>query len=279
VRRTLIVLALAVGSGALAAPAAQPDRLAWADFVGDWAGKLEWGSCTFDGAKEGTFSVDATDGALSIDLGPAGSAFGTMSLVEDGAGFTGQQADVKVKLTRTAKELELAVDLDSGCTVRATLSRPSVGIAACDRLAAWSRIEQQCSKLAHPPLENPARLARQRAEWTKARGDARDKLAAQCTKRSARVETRLVDVGCAPNADPKIGMRGAECQALRGVSARVQRCAAIPFDIRTDLERNVVVLLAAAQGADQASLPVVDGQCKATREKLAAMALQAGCPP
>jgi hypothetical protein len=41
----------------------------------------------------------------------------------------------------------------------------------------------------------------------------------------------------------------------------------------------VVVLLAAAQGADQASLPVVDTECKRTREKVFAITQQAGCPP
>jgi hypothetical protein len=37
--------------------------------------------------------------------------------------------------------------------------------------------------------------------------------------------------------------------------------------------------LAAAQGADKASLPVVDGECKRTRERLFAIAQQVGCPP
>jgi hypothetical protein len=176
-------------------------------------------------------------------------------------------------------QLDLAVDLDSGCQVRGTLTRASVGIPACDRLAAWARIESHCTKLSRPPLENAARLARQRAEWRKARGDDRTKLAAQCTARSAKVEQELVDIGCAPHPDPAIGMRGAECQALRGIAARINRCGNLPSDQRDAYAREVLVLIAAAQGADKASLPVVDAECKRERDKLFAIAQQVGCPP
>jgi hypothetical protein len=202
-----------------------------------------------------------------------------MSLVEDNGGWTGQQGDVNVRLTRGKTELEVAVRLDSGCTVKGTLSRATTGIPACDRLSAWARIESQCGKLARPPLENPARLARQRRTWAKSNGEARAKLAEQCTARSAKVEAELVDAGCAPHPDPAIGMRGAECQALRGAGARLSRCSNVPFDLREALAREVVVLLAAAQGADKESLPVVDAECRRTREKLVTVAQQAGCPP
>lgn len=277
-RRPVVLLILAAASGALATPAPQP--VTWADWVGDWDGKLKWTSCTADGADRASLALDALDGAVSIDLTPAGSALPAISLSEDGDGWLGQQGDVTVHVKRAkADKLELAVDLDSGCQVRGTLSRASVGIAACDRLAAWARIESHCTKLSRPPLENAARLARQRAAWRKARGDDRTKLAAQCTARSAKVEQELIDIGCAPNPDPAIGMRGAECQALRGMAGRVSRCANLPSDQRDAYAREVLVLLAAAQGADKASLPVVDAECKRERDKLFAIAQQVGCPP
>ncbi|HUS27393.1 MAG TPA: hypothetical protein VMZ53_02760 [Kofleriaceae bacterium] len=277
-RRAAFAVTLAVASGALAAPATQPS-LTWADWVGDWNGKLTWSGCAVDDEKRASIQVDATDGSIAVDLTSAGGALGKMTLLENGEGFAAKEGDISLRLTRKDAALELAVDLDSGCQLRGTLSRSSVGIAACDQLAAWARIEQQCTKLSRPALENPTRLARQRAEWKKATGDARTKLAEKCTSRAARVQSQLVDVGCAPNPDPNIGMRGAECQALRGVSARVQRCSNVPFDVRTSLEREVVVLLAAMQGADQASIPVVDAECKREREKVFAIAQQAGCPP
>lgn len=275
-RKLPVAAVMALASLALADPAPSSS---WADWVGDWDGKLKWTGCVAEGKDKAAIPIEARDGVLAIDLGPAGGALRELSLVEDSSGgFAAQDGDVRVQVKR-AKDLDLTVTLDSGCEIRGTLARPSVGIASCDRLAAWAHIEQQCTKLARPALENAARLARQRAEWLKARGDHRVKLAAQCAARAARVEAELIDVGCAPNPDPAIGLRGAECQALRGISARLQRCASVPFDVRTAFEREVVVLLAAAQGADQASLPVVDGECKQVREKLFGIAQQAGCPP
>jgi hypothetical protein len=277
-RRAPVILSLAIAGGAIAGPAPAP-RLTWSDLVGDWEGKLKWQSCSADGEEKPTLSLDATDGALAIDLRNAGGALPALSLVEDGAGWSGQQGDVSVSVKRPKDNaLELVVDLESGCQITGTLARSSIGIASCDRLSAWARIESQCTKLSRPPLENPARLARQRERWAKAKGDARTTISAQCTARGARVEAALIDAGCAPNPDPAIGLRGAECQALRGTSARIVRCGNVPFDLREAFEREVVVLLAASQGADKASLPVVEAECKQARDRLVTIAKQAGCP-
>jgi hypothetical protein len=282
-RQLPLVIVLAAGTGALASPKPAPvvaPSTTWADWVGDWQGKLTWTGCAAPGEASATLPVEAVDGAVAIDLGPAGGALRELTLAEDGAGWLGQQGDVAVRLALGKRgTLELAVDLDSGCRVRGALRRATVGIAACDQLAAWARIESRCTKLSRPALENAARLARQRATWIEARGDARAKLATQCEARSAKVALELVDAGCAPNPDPAIGLRGAECQAMRRSAARLGKCASVPADMREAIGREVVVLLAAAQGADRASLPVVEGECRRARERIAALAQHVGCPP
>jgi len=276
-RRLPVVGILAAASTVLATPATPPS---WADWVGDWHGKLKWSSCSAQGEDKVSLPLDAVDGSVGIDLAPVGAALSSLSLAEDNGGWIGQQADVTVRVKRAKIDtLDFAIELDSGCSARGTLVRDSVGIPACDRLAAWARIESRCTKLSRPPLENATRLARQRAEWTKARGDERAKLAAQCSARTAKVEQQLVDAGCAPNPDPTIGMHGAECHALRGISARLQRCKNVPTDQRDAYAREVLVLLAAAQGADKASLPIVDAECRRTRDRLVVVARQAACPP
>ena len=283
-RRVPVILSLAIASGASAGPAPSPapapaPRMTWADWVGDWDGKLKWQSCSADGEERPTLSLDATDGVLSLDLRNAGGALPALTLAEDATGWSGQQGDVTARVKRSkANALELSVDLESGCQISGTLARPSIGIASCDRLSAWARIESQCTKLTRPPLENPARLARQREQWAKAKGEARTKLSAQCTARGAKVEAALIDAGCAPHADPAIGLRGAECQALRSTSARIVRCGNVPFDLREAFEREVVVLIAASQGADKAALPVVEAECRQARDRLVTIAKQAGCP-
>ena len=273
------MLLLAVENGSEADPAASPPVVPWSDWVGEWQGKLKWDSCTGDGEPRATIHVDAADGVLIVDLAPAGSALPALTLVDDKGGLAGTRGDVSARLDRKKDTLDLAVSLESGCEVHGSLTRSSVGIASCDRLAGWARIEAQCTKLSKPPLENPARVARQRAEWTKATADARTKLAAQCTARASKLETALIDAGCAPHPDPAIGLRGAECQALRTSNARLARYTSVPYDMRQAIERDVVVVVAAAQGADQASMPFVEAKCKSVREELNAIALQAGCPP
>jgi hypothetical protein len=261
-RRSVVAGVLAITAGALAKPAANPG---WGDWVGDYAGKLTWTTCTADGEGSATLPVEATDGAFTIDLTPAGGALESVALLEDNGGWVGQAGDVTVHLTRTKPDsLDLAIDLESGCQVRGTLKRPSTGIVACDRLAGWARVEAKCTKLVRPALENEARLARQKKSWLAAKGADRDKLGSQCEARASKVESELIDAGCAPNPDPAIGMRGAECTALRASMARLQRCQALPPDIEQLLVQD-------------AASAVTDAECKASRLRIVSTSQQVGC--
>jgi hypothetical protein len=161
--------------------------------------------------------------------------------------------------------------------MHATLKRSAVGIAACDQLAAWARIEDHCSKLAKPRLESLSRLAKQRSEWQKAKGDERTTLAAQCKGRVAKVEAELIDVGCAPDPNP-VGERGPECHALRQTAAKLARCGTLPFDLATSLAHDANQLASAVAGAESdTSLRVVERQCRELRSQITEAAQQAGC--
>jgi len=276
-RRAAFVGTLVVAAAAIAKPAETPR---WGDWVGDYTGKLAWTSCTAEGAGSATLAFDATDGQVAIDLAPAGASLEPVSLTEDDAGWTGRNGDVGVHLARPkADTVELAVDLDSGCQVRGTLRRASTGIAACDRLAGWARIEHRCTKLTKPPLEQPSRLAHQRATWLAAKGDARVKLAAQCDARAQKVELELIDAGCAPNPDPAIGLRGGECTALRVSANKLSRCRSLPPDVDAALEQEASGLVSAAQSADSAVLHEVEAECRALRARIVAASQQSGCIP
>lgn len=277
-RRRATLLCLAIGAGAMAAPA--PAQPTWAEWVGDWHGKLKWASCTTDGKAAATIAVDASDGIVAVDLDDAGTGLGTLSLIEDNGGWVGQRGDVTVHLARPgADALDVAVDLDSGCQLRATLHRPSSGLPACDRLSAWARIEAKCTKLKeHPPLENPARLAHQRASWLAAKGEARAAITAQCDARALKVEEELVDSGCAPSPDPMIGLRGNECQALLHSTQRLGRCANVPADWAAIISQQAFALVGAAQKASDSDLKELERQCNKARERIVQTAQQAGCP-
>lgn len=270
-------MVLAAGAFAAAAPAGSP-ALGWADWVGDWEGKLKWAGCTLDGEASASLPFDATDGAIAIDLTPAGGALAPMTLVENGTGWQGQKGDVSVKLAHGKDNaIDLAVELESGCSMHATLKRSAVGIAACDELAGWARIEDHCTKLAKPRLESLARLVRQRSEWQKARGDGRATLATQCKARAAKVAAELIDAGCAPDPNP-VGERGPECHALRQTAAKLARCSTLPFDLATSLAHDANQLASAVAGAESdASLRVVERQCREMRAQITESAQQAGC--
>lgn len=273
-RVPLIATALAVAAVAHATTPAPV--FSWADWVGDWGGKLKWAGCSIDGEPTATVALDAIDGALAIDLTAAGGALTALSLVENDTGWIGQQGDVTVKLAHGRdSSLALVVELESGCSMHATMKRASVGIAACDELAGWARIEEHCTKLAKPRLENLARLVRQRVVWTKARGDVR--LAAQCKNRASKVEAELAEAGCAPDPNP-VSQRGPECQALRQTAAKLSRCSTLPFELATSLAHDANQLASAVAGAEtETSLKVVEKQCKQMREQISEAAQQAGC--
>lgn len=275
-RRRVTLVCLAMAAGAVAAPATP--QATWAEWVGDWHGKLRWTSCASEGKPTATLPVDASDGVVAIDLGDAESGLGTMTLVEDNGGWVGQRGDVSVHLARPgADALDVAVDFDSGCQLRGTLHRDTSGLAACDRLVAWSRIEGKCTKLARPPLENTARVAHQRESWLKAKGEARQAILAQCDARSVKVEEELVDVGCAPNPDPLIGLRGNECQALLHSTQRLARCANVPADFASIISQQAFALVGAAQRASDADLKELERQCRKTRDRILQAGHQAGC--
>jgi hypothetical protein len=272
VRWVPLVTLLAASAGVAASPA----TASWASWIGDWQGKLHWSGCTIDGAPSATISIDAVDGAVAIDLAPAGGALGTIALEPDGdAAWKGRADDLAVHVTRGSAALELAVESPSGCAVHGSLRRASVGIAACDELEAWARIENRCTRLVRPPLENLARVAHQRAEWSKAPAGARSKLAAQCTARASKVQAELASVRCAPGT-PSSGdaVRFPECTALKLAAVKIAHCQGIAFDVATSLAHDASSLADATTGVDSdSSRDILEKACRAMHDQLA----QTGC--
>lgn len=263
---------------------AAPPRASWADWIGDWDGKLAWSGCTVDGEPAATIAIDATDGALSIDLGSAGGALSIVPLAAgSGGGWSGRAGDVVARVARSpsgASGIELAVELDSGCAMHGSLRRASVGIAACDELVAWARIEGRCTRLVKPALEDVARVAHQRAEWAKSPADARGRLAAQCKARASKVEAELGAVGCAPDPDGPAATEFPECNALQLAAAKIARCQTLAFDVATMLvhEAHELVVETTLATSDRARA-MVEAQCRDMRDLIAHAVRQGGCVP
>jgi len=268
--RAALAVVLALGGGTMHAAAAPTPPVTWSDWVGAYDGKLTWHGCITPGARTATLAVEATDAVVSIDLAPASPGLRTMSLVADDRGWSGQQGDVKVQIARPrADALALVVELDSGCTVKGQLRRKATGIAACDRLLGWTRIESRCTKLQDAPLEDLAKLVATR--WQRADAD-------RCTARVAKLEAALVDAGCAPHPDPRIGVRAPECLALATASAKLSRCGNVPAQIKDAIAFEAAALSSASQSAERATLPYVEQQCRDVTSTIATVATQFSCP-
>ena len=259
----VVVLASLATSVAVAAPAPT-----WSDWAGSYQGALTWSSCSVAGAMTATLPLDFIDGVATIDLSSTRPGMRAMTLVEDDHGWSGRQGDVAVTVQRPrADALALAIELDSGCIVRGTLTRTTTKVAACDRLLGWARIDATCTK--QDPVEDLAKLLA--TPWKPAD-------AARCTSRAAALEQHLIDTGCAPHPDPKIGVRSPDCLDLAQVAGRISRCG----KVLPELERLAVAVansvVSAAQTADRSTLPVVEARCRDTRAELIAIATKFGCP-
>jgi len=259
--RRILIGCLVLASGqAVASP--------WADWVGDYRGVLTWRQCTAPGQKVATVPFDAVDGATRLDLAPAGAALRALSLAQDDAAWVAQDGDVSVRVSKTKPNtIDLAIDYESGCTVRGRLARATTGVPACDRLLAWSRIESKCTK-ASAKLEDVAALAK--LAWKKTD-------AARCTARAEKLALAMIDVGCAPHPDPNIGGRAVACRSLVDATAKLARCGRVPREVMQRLSNLASALSSASQTAEPATLPYVEQQCTDARTDVAATAVQAQC--
>lgn len=87
----------------------------------------------------------------------------------------------------------------------------------------------------------------------------------------ATLERALVDVGCAPHPDPQIGVRARACLELVQATDQLARCGRVPPMFLDPLVAQARALAAAAQTAEQVTLPYVERQCR--DEAVTALAL------
>ena len=257
--RCAIVLLVAVAATGRAAPVPT-----WADWVGDYTGKLAWTSCSSPGAKTATVAIEAVDGALTIDLAPAGGGLRDLSLAEDAEADTlaAQQGDVTLAISRIRPgTIALAIDLASGCAIRGTLVRKASQVRACDHAVALARIEKACTKLAGKPIGLVVK------KWKAAD-------AGRCTASAEAIATEMIDAGCLPVADPAGTLIGAACRQMVNEAQALERCANAPPEYTQVAER----LIALARPAMAGSKNIVDASCHEGHQMLVELAAYAHCP-
>ncbi|MCW5805088.1 MAG: hypothetical protein KIT31_22140 [Deltaproteobacteria bacterium] len=266
--RTVVVIAALAGGIAVAAPAPAPAVPTLADWVGDFNGALAWRSCTAPGLAKPTIRIEAVRGFLYVDLTAAGGGLQRMMLTEEKRTLVAQDGDVKVAIARPrADAIDLVVELDSGCTITGRLARATSGVAACDRLTAWARVEASCGVVPVPHREDPVALAKR--VWTAADAPA-------CTARADRLEHRLLEEGCVPLWEPLVAKA---CLALEQSAQRLARCGALPRELVEPIVARAGSLRVASMTALPATLPVVDAQCTEVQIQVDALSARFRCTP
>jgi hypothetical protein len=232
----------------------------WPGLVGDYTAKLTWTGCSAPGVRSATLSLDATDGALAIDLAPARGGLYALSLVEDEGGtLSAQQADITLALAPVKAGLALSIDLASGCRIRGTLVRAASKVAACARQDALARIAARCTKLDTRPAMPSGR-------WM-----AKD--APACTRRADALETQLVDAGCLPSSTPE--QMALVCQQVLAEAQKLKRCPNASPDAAIAAER---LMGAARPASDPAQREATELGCRRAHVVLADFAARSRCP-
>jgi hypothetical protein len=233
----------------------------WTEWVGDYKTALTWRGCTTPGARSATLALDAIDGALAIDLAPAKGGLRSISLVEDERGtLSAQDGDLVLGLAHGRAGVELAIDLASGCTVRARLTRVRDKVAACDRLVSLARIARTCTKTQLPAMPPLA------VTW-------KPKDAPQCRARAEVLETALTDAGCMPVESPVL--LGARCRQVADEAAKLMRCPSLPPPVQALAEQ---LRTTVRSSADAAQRELAELACDSAHVALVELAAQARCP-
>jgi len=258
------VLVLLAASPALAdAPKAE-------EWVGAWSGKATSKGCADTIAKKLTLDVSVTSsGGLRSNGDLIIEGLGDLDWTAKGKGLVLDREGVTGSLKRSKRTAKLVLTTEGGCVVKATLSRPTSGIASCDRVRALATIKAQCGS-----GETLAEVEQSWPAWGKLTGKKKKAQAAACTEQTATLETEIA--ACSP---PMI-TGFAECDAYLAASERYMVCDKIPQAARDAVKQGNDAMKAA--WGDSSSYPeevkqAVRDACKQAVDALKQGANAMGC--
>jgi hypothetical protein len=224
-RSAAIVIPIAIAGGAVADPGPKPiDPVA---VVGSYRVTARWSAaCTAPGNATATVALRPVDSLLELDLGALRDGLPALAVDGDAGSVSGRVADLAATLAwRDRGRATLAIDFDTGCTVRATARRDASGLAGCDELLALARIEAGCAAIpAADRRADVAAIERERATW-KAR---KKKLDAACRTRAVPVRAAVETAGCLALPAERVPRSVAVCHDLASLLRRLSSCKSMP---------------------------------------------------
>jgi len=159
-------------------------------WVGSWTGKATWKGCTTSGRKKLTVDVSpalATDGATLID----GLGAFTWGLAGDQLVLLSEGIEISILPSKKGGKLTLATG--AGCIGKATLTRPTSKIPACDTLRAVATIQASCPHLDAATRDDElARVTAAWRGWSKLRGKKKKARAASCAREADALREQIL---------------------------------------------------------------------------------------
>ncbi len=190
-------------------------------WVGTWTGKATWKKCTTAGPAKLALDLAAARGVIVLDGDQLMDGLGSIDLVTGLAALSSPRADLSLTVTWTKKGAKLALKTAAGCTAKATLTRVSSGIPACDTALALRTAAGDCSL-----TDVAGDVAADRGAWKKLKGKAKKAQAAQCAADVETVRTAVTGASCLLGAVGSTGIPG--CDQYLTLMDGYLRCDKIP---------------------------------------------------
>jgi hypothetical protein len=229
VRILLIAAVLAVATPALA------DDVKPEQWVGTWSGKATSKGCSDTIAKKLALDVAVTSsGGLRSNGDAIIEGLGDLDWKTSGKGLVLDREGLTGSLKPAKGAARLVLTTAAGCVVKATLKRPTSGIASCDRVRALATVKAQCG--------SGDRLAEVEASWSawkKLTGKKKKAQAKACTEEAATLET---EASCGSTVRASSGI--AECDAYVALMDRWLRCDKVPQAARDGAKQGIDAMLA-----------------------------------
>ncbi len=246
-------------------------------WVGTWTGKATWKGCTTAGSKKLALTLVAARGTITLDGDTLMEGLGDVDFAAALAALSAPRDDLSLTLTWGKKGVKLAMKTAGGCTAKATLTRTSSGIAACDAALALREVDAGCGGTA------AGDAAADRKAWKKLTGKKKKAQAARCEADAATLRADLGTRQCLTGG----GAAGAArtgyvwCDQYIDDLERYLRCDKIPQETRDAARQGMDAMLEGWRQAGQVPDDVrvqVNDACKTATEALRQGANALGCP-
>lgn len=245
-------------------------------WVGTWTGKATWKGCTTAGPKQLALTLVAARGTITLDGDTLMEGLGDVDFAAALAALSAPRDDLSLTLTWGKKGVKLAMKTAGGCTAKATLTRASSGIAACDAALALREIDAGCGGT------SAGDAAADRKAWKKLTGKKKKAQAARCEADAATLRADLGSRQCLAGGGGGASLAGMpSCDRYVQAMERYLTCDKIPQETRDAARQGIDALVESWRNASQIPADAkaqMDDACKSAVEALQQGANALGCP-